>query len=89
MCERSPPVPQVSTTRIGTLTGIASSSITWTRPATSMAVSPLARSATTNAAICAGVASPVMISRIAHAVSVVVKECPLSKEPSSRGQDTR
>ena len=36
---------------------------------TSSVVSPLARSATANPAICAAVAAPDMISVIAHAVS--------------------
>ena len=49
--ERSPPVPQVSTTRPVTATGAALSSITSTSPATSCGVSPLARRAITNPAI--------------------------------------
>src|SRR5436190_8654398 len=66
---RSPPVPHVSTTGPGTSTPGASSSIAEASPDTSADVSPFDRSATTNAAICAGVASPAMIRRIASAAS--------------------
>src|SRR4051794_6841162 len=86
VCARSPPVPQVSTTRPGTLTCAASASIASTNPATSSGVSPLARSATTNAATCTGVASPVMTSRIAHSVSAAASASPRSSVASRPGQ---
>ena len=57
-------------------------------PATSSADSPFARSATTNAAICTGVASPVMISRIAHAVSAAVRSSP-AQQPVEQARPGR
>ena len=60
-CVPSPPVPQVSTRSPSTLTRRALSRMTRAMPAISSAVSPLMRSAVTNAPNWAGVASPVMI----------------------------
>jgi hypothetical protein len=68
--DSSPPVPQVSTTGWGVETCRARSRMTRAMPAISSTVSPLKRSAVTKAAICAGVASPAMISSIAAAASV-------------------
>jgi hypothetical protein len=65
----SPPVPTMSTHSSASSTGVAWASISAARPVTSSADSPLARSATAKAATCTGVASPVMISRMAHTVS--------------------
>ena len=69
VCARSAPVPTTSTAGPSMTTRVERSSIVWTRPASSSGVSPLARSSTTKAASCAGVAAPAMISSIAHAVS--------------------
>jgi hypothetical protein len=61
----SPPVPAVSTrsARCGR-TGKACSRIASAQPAISSAVSPFVRSAIRKPAICAGVASPLMIEPI-------------------------
>src|SRR4028118_1907058 len=53
-----------------------------TRPLTSSTVSPLARSATANPAICASVAAPARISPIAQADDAVLSDFPASSEPS-------
>ena len=50
------------------LIGVACLSMDAARPDISAVVSPFARSATPNPAICAGVAAPSMISFIAQAV---------------------
>ena len=86
---RSPPVPTTSTIGPGTRSGLASSSITLASPVTSSTVSPLARSATAKPAICAEVAIPDMISRIAHAVSSAVRCSPESRAVSSAGHAVR
>ena len=71
VCERSPPVPQVSTSGPAAASGCdrrparRTRSIVRTSAASSAGVSPLARSATANAAICASVASPSRIVAIA------------------------
>ena len=57
VCAPSPPVPTMSTVAICNVTGVATSSMAAARPVTSWGDSPFARRATTNAAICAGVAS--------------------------------
>ena len=67
--ERSPPVPQVSTSGPSTSTCRDLSRITLAIPAISAGVSPLRRSAVTNAPNWAGVASPSMISSMAAAAS--------------------
>ncbi len=63
--DRSPPVPQVSTARARTSSGMRSgaawASIAAISPPISAGVSPLARSATANPAIWAGEAAPAMI----------------------------
>jgi hypothetical protein len=64
VCKPSPPVPQVSTT----VPGGASTAVNFSRmaralPAMTSAVSPRMRRAVMKEAICAGVASPAMISR--------------------------
>ena len=51
-------------------------SISAARPDTSCAEAPFARSATANPATCAGVASPVITSRIAQAVSSAARCSP-------------
>src|SRR5487761_1339446 len=71
----SPPVPTRSVTGPVNLIGVACASIDAARPDISAAVSPLARSATPNPAICAGVALPSMISFMAHAVCSAVSAC--------------
>src|SRR5690606_4210159 len=86
---RSPPVPTTSTTGPSTCSGVARSSIVRARPVTSATVSPLARSATTQAEIWAGVAVPDMISRIAHAVSSAVRCSPDRSAESMAGQVVR
>jgi hypothetical protein len=90
VCARSPPVPTTSTAAARTSsvsgTSVALASIVLTRPASSPAVSPLARSAMANAATCAGVADPDMISAIAHAVSSVDSSVPRNSVLISCGQ---
>ena len=87
---RSPPVPTTSTasarTSSGSSTGVALASIAWTRPASSAGVSPLARRATARPATCTGVASPVMISPMAQAVSCAESSSPRSRALSRFGQ---
>jgi len=63
----------MSTQSSGMSTGVAWASISVAMPATSSADSPFERRATAKAATCTGVASPVMISRIAHEVSAEVR----------------
>ena len=66
------------------LIGVACASIDAARPDISAAVSPLARSATPNPAICAGVAVPSMISFMAQAVCSAVSAClPMSARISA------
>jgi hypothetical protein len=66
----SPPVPQVSTTTpAGTRSLVARARIAVAAPTTSSTVSPFMRSATRNAPICAGVASPSMMQPTAAAIS--------------------
>ncbi len=66
--DRSPPVPTMSTVRTSSSTRRACASMARAIPAISAAVSPLARNATANPAICAGVASPDITWSMAHAV---------------------
>lgn len=83
----SPPVPTMSTVRPGTSMTFACSYIVRTSPVISWTVSPLARSATANPAICASVASPRMIRSIAHAVSSADRSRPSSRPLSRAGQE--
>ena len=53
VCDRSPPVPHVSTTGPSTASGIPAFIMPVTRPDTSLDVSPLARRATRKAAVLA------------------------------------
>ena len=80
----SPPVPTRSVTGPAMLIGVACASIDAASPDISAAVSPLARSATPNPAICAGVALPSMISFIAQVVCSAVSAClPMSARISA------
>ena len=72
----SPPVPQVSTRGPATTTGTALALIARASPMISSTVSPLSLSAVTKAPICAGVASPAIISPITEAASSIVSERP-------------
>ncbi len=83
----SPPVPTMSTVRPGTSITLACSYIARTRPVISSTVSPLARSATANPAICTSVASPRMMRSIAQAVSAALWSRPSSSPFSTRGQE--
>src|SRR5689334_2180803 len=76
VCMPSPPVPTRSVTGPAILIGVACDSIDAASPDISAAVSPLARSATPNPAICTGVALPSMISSMAQAVCSAVSACP-------------
>ena len=76
VCRPSPPVPTRSVTGPGMLIGVACASIDAASPDISAAVSPLARSATPNPAIWAGVAAPSMISFMAQAVCSAVSARP-------------
>ena len=84
---RSPPVPTMSTARTGTSTRTACDSMLSTRPDTSAAVSPLARSATAKPASWADVASPAIIRSITQPVSATSRCSPASSLVSSAGQD--
>ena len=75
VCAPSPPVPTRSVTELSILIGVACASIDAASPDISAAVSPLARSATPNPAICAGAALPSMISFMAQAVCSAVSAC--------------
>src|SRR5438105_684540 len=79
---RSPPVPHVSTT--GSLTGTLSenSRITRARPVISSTVSPFVRSATRNAPIWPGLASPDMIERMAAPAACSSKSSPRTSADS-------
>ncbi len=83
--DRSPPVPTTSSTRPGTTSGVACSYIASTSPWSSSTVSPLARSATANPAICTGVARPERISPIAHAVCSEVRSVRPTSDPRTSG----
>ncbi len=84
VCVPSPPVPTRSVTGPAIVIGVACASIDAARPDISAAVSPLARSATPNPAICAGAASPSMISFMAQAVCSAVSAClPISARISA------
>ena len=72
----SPPVPTTSTTSPPVSTCSAFSRMTSAMPLISSTVSPFMRSATRNAAICAGVAPPVMISSAAAAASSRPRDVP-------------
>ncbi len=83
-CAPSPPVPTRSVTWPAMVIGVACASIDAARPDISAAVSPLARRATPNPAIWAGVAAPSMISFIAQAVCSAVSAClPMSARISA------
>ncbi len=84
---RSPPVPTMSTARTGTDTRTACASMLSARPATSTAVSPLARSATAKPANWAEVASPAISRSITQPVSPLFRCSPASSLVSSAGQD--
>src|SRR4051794_41162599 len=72
-----PPVPAVSTTSgCFSSTRRASSRMVAARPATSSTVSPFARSAIRNAAVCTSVTRPSMISRSTDAASSADRSCP-------------
>ena len=84
--DRSPPVPTTSSSRPGTVIGVARPYMLSTRPVTSSTVSPLARSATAKPAIWAGLASPDRISPIAHAVCSALRSEPATSAPRTSGQ---
>ncbi len=79
----SPPVPHVSTTSACRFVGILThfSRIVRAKPVTSCTVSPFIRRAVIRLAICAGVASPSMISCITCAASVSVRSFPPTTFP--------
>ena len=84
--DRSPPVPTTSSSRPGTLIGVACAYIAATRPVISSTVSPLARSDTAKPAIWAGVASPERISPIAQVVWSALRSVRATSAPSTSGQ---
>ena len=92
VCAPSPPVPAVSTrsSRFGR-TGRTCSRIASAQPAISSAVSPFSRSATRKPPICAGVASPRMIScitsRACVAREVVAVEQSRERAPGSSSEE--
>ena len=87
---RSPPVPQVSTSRARTSSGTgtvsATSSMAPNMPVSSSDVSPLHRNPNMNAAICEGLAAPSRISRNAAADSSELRSVPAATRPRSAGQ---
>ena len=88
--EWSPPVPTMSTmaSRWFSLSGTisAAASTASSSPESSSALSPLARSATTNPISCAGVASPVRIVVMAARAWSAVRWCRSSRRESTPGQ---
>ena len=84
--DRSPPVPQVSTTGPSTSRGTPAFIIPVTSPDTSPEVSPLARSATRNAAVFAAGAPPASISAITHVVVGVLSSSPASRDSRTSTQ---
>ena len=81
----SPPVP--TTSMIGVrrgVTGTTRARIASANPAISSAVSPLARKATRNPAICAGVASPSITADMTSRASPRVRSRPSSRRVSAR-----
>ncbi len=93
VCDRSPPVPQVSMSgpavaSSATGTGSVCSSIVRTSAASSVGVSPLARSATAKAAICASVALPWRIVAIAAEASSASRSSRRRSGMSTSGQWT-
>ena len=89
VCERSPPVPQVSTTGPSMSSGTLAFIMPVTRPDTSRAVSPLARRATRKAAVLAGGADPVSISAITHVVVGALRSSPASSASRTSTQSVR
>ena len=79
VCARSPPVPTTSIT--GPLTSmstwVAASNIASTIPTSSSTSSPFIRSATTNAAICAGLAAPSSTSAMVGPRLVLAEGAPI------------
>ena len=69
----SPPVPHVSSSAPSTWIGVAMARAERAKPVSSSTVSPFIRSATTNPAICDGVASPRMMTSKAAAASSSVR----------------
>jgi hypothetical protein len=84
--ERSPPVPTTSSRRPGTEMGFAAASMAAAKPETSSIVSPLARSATTNAATWTGVAAPAKTSSEAQRACSVVRSLPATSVERTSGQ---
>src|SRR5215212_1941968 len=84
--ERSPPLPTTSTAGPPIPIGVANSIITSASPVSSSTVSPLLRSPMTNAAICAGVASPLRICPMAQEVAEAVWSSPRTRLLRSSGQ---
>ncbi len=84
---RSPPVPQVSMTSspAGSSRGTAWATMARTNPVISSTVSPLARSATASAAICAGEAWPDRTSPNTVSACWAVREVPTSNEVNRPG----
>ena len=85
---RSPPVPQVSTSRARTSSGTgtvsATSSMAPNMPVSSSDVSPLHRNPNMNAAICEGLAAPSRISRNAAADSSELEVVARGHTPEER-----
>ena len=82
----SPPVPTMSSFSPPMLIGFACGQHGFDKAGNSSTVSPLARSATRNPAIWAGVASPDMIVFIAHSVLPAARSEPLISAEMSPGQ---
>ena len=86
----SPPVPQVSTSRLpssaGTGTLSATSSMASNMPVSSSEVSPLQRKPKMNAATCDGVAAPSRISRSAAPDCAALRSWLADNRPNTAGQ---
>ncbi len=76
----------MSSTMAGMLTGSACARAASRNPTISSIVSPLARSATRNAANWAGVASPAMTCSMAQVDSAIDRSCRSSRRVSRAGQ---
>src|SRR5689334_946103 len=89
VCAWSPPVPTRSVSSPGTVMGVACASIDRASPVISATDTPLIRSATPKPAIWDGVATPSMISFMAHSLSWAVSESPRMSAAKSAGQVVR
>ena len=84
---RSPPVPTTSRVSPGTCTGFAACTIASVRPRSSGTVTPLAARARRNPPTCPSVASPAIISPMAHAATSSLRSSPRVRARKTSGQE--